>query len=108
MSAIFISYTGRDPEGDAWADRLVGWFKEWGYGYFRDKDPIGQQIRRGGPNAPPFTVVGVVGTINTTTCDPLAASKAMSLSSSACRCACDNVPEVSITWLVSAGTASRS
>lgn len=32
--------------------------------YFRDKDPIGQQIRRGGPNAPPFTVVGVVGTIN--------------------------------------------
>jgi hypothetical protein len=22
MGAIFISYTGRDPEGDAWADRL--------------------------------------------------------------------------------------
>ena len=38
MSAIFISYTGRDPEGDAWADRLVGWFQEWKYGYFRDKD----------------------------------------------------------------------
>jgi formylglycine-generating enzyme required for sulfatase activity len=38
MSAIFISYTGRDPEGDAWADRLVGWFQEWNYGYFRDKD----------------------------------------------------------------------
>lgn len=38
MSAIFISYTGRDPEGDAWADRLAGWFEEWQYGYFRDKD----------------------------------------------------------------------
>jgi len=38
MGAIFISYTGRDPEGDAWADRLVGWFQEWNYGYFRDKD----------------------------------------------------------------------
>lgn len=38
MSAIFISYTGRDPEGDAWADRLTEWFKQWGYGYFRDKD----------------------------------------------------------------------
>ncbi|HUU34022.1 MAG TPA: ABC transporter permease, partial [Vicinamibacterales bacterium] len=33
--------------------------------YFRDKDPIGQQIRRGGgPDAPTFTVVGVVGTIS--------------------------------------------
>jgi hypothetical protein len=32
MGAIFISYTGRDPEGDAWADRLVGWFQEWNYG----------------------------------------------------------------------------
>jgi hypothetical protein len=38
MSAIFISYTGRDPEGDAWADRLEEWFQEWKYGYFRDKD----------------------------------------------------------------------
>ena len=38
MGAIFISYTGRDLEGDAWADRLAGWFQEWGYGYFRDKD----------------------------------------------------------------------
>lgn len=38
MSAIFISYTGRDPEGDAWADRLVEWFEEWNYGFFRDKD----------------------------------------------------------------------
>ena len=37
MSAIFISYTGRDPEGDAWADQLVEWFSEWEYGYFRDK-----------------------------------------------------------------------
>ncbi len=33
--------------------------------YFRDKDPIGQQIRRGGgPDATAFTIVGVVGTIN--------------------------------------------
>jgi hypothetical protein len=38
MGAIFISYTGRDPEGDAWADRLAGWFQEWNYDYFRDKD----------------------------------------------------------------------
>jgi formylglycine-generating enzyme required for sulfatase activity len=38
MGGIFISYTGRDPEGDAWADRLVGWFQEWNYGYFSDKD----------------------------------------------------------------------
>jgi formylglycine-generating enzyme required for sulfatase activity len=38
MSAIFISYTGRDPEGEAWADRLVEWCGEWRYGYFRDKD----------------------------------------------------------------------
>jgi len=38
MSAIFISYTGRDPEGDAWADRLAEWFREWGYGFFRDQD----------------------------------------------------------------------
>ena len=37
MSAIFISYTGRDTEGDAWADRLEQWFGEWGYGFFRDK-----------------------------------------------------------------------
>ena len=32
--------------------------------YFQGKDPLGQQIRRGGPTSPPFTVVGVVGTIN--------------------------------------------
>ena len=38
MSAIFISYTGRDPEGDAWADLLAAWCNEWNYGYFRDKD----------------------------------------------------------------------
>jgi hypothetical protein len=38
VSAIFISYTGRDPEGNDWADRLTGWFQEWKYGYFRDKD----------------------------------------------------------------------
>ncbi|MEB3266278.1 MAG: SUMF1/EgtB/PvdO family nonheme iron enzyme [Cyanobacteriota bacterium] len=38
MGAIFISYTGRDPEGDAWADRLVAWCQEWNYGCFRDRD----------------------------------------------------------------------
>jgi putative ABC transport system permease protein len=32
--------------------------------YFKDKSPIGQQIRRGGPTSPPFTIVGVAGTIN--------------------------------------------
>jgi putative ABC transport system permease protein len=32
--------------------------------YFSKRSPLGQQIRRGGPNAPPFTIVGVVGTIN--------------------------------------------
>jgi len=32
--------------------------------YFRDKSPLGQQIRRGGPDSPAFTIVGVVGTIN--------------------------------------------
>jgi len=37
MSAIFISYTGRDPEGEAWADRLEEWCGEWRYGFFRDK-----------------------------------------------------------------------
>jgi predicted permease len=30
----------------------------------RKLSPIGQQIRRGGPDSPPFTIVGVVGTIN--------------------------------------------
>ena len=38
MGAIFISYTGRDPEGDAWADRLVAWCQEWNYGCFCDRD----------------------------------------------------------------------
>jgi len=32
--------------------------------YFSDRDPIGQQIRRGGPDSPAFTIVGVVGTVN--------------------------------------------
>ena len=32
--------------------------------YFKDKSPIGQQIRRGGPTSPAFTIVGVAGTIN--------------------------------------------
>jgi predicted permease len=32
--------------------------------YFPGRDPVGQQIRRGGPTSPPITIVGVVGTIN--------------------------------------------
>jgi predicted permease len=32
--------------------------------YFPKGDAVGQQIRRGGPTTPPFTIVGVVGTIN--------------------------------------------
>jgi predicted permease len=32
--------------------------------YFANKNPIGQQIRRGGPTSPAFTIVGVAGTIN--------------------------------------------
>jgi predicted permease len=32
--------------------------------YFANRSPLGQQIRRGGPQAPPLTIVGVVGTIN--------------------------------------------
>lgn len=32
--------------------------------YFKGRDPLGQQIRRGGPASPPITIVGVVGTIN--------------------------------------------
>jgi predicted permease len=32
--------------------------------YFKEKSPIGQQIRRGGPTSPAFTIVGVAGTIN--------------------------------------------
>jgi putative ABC transport system permease protein len=32
--------------------------------YFKNKSPIGQQIQRGGPTSPPFTIVGVAGTIN--------------------------------------------
>ncbi len=32
--------------------------------YFADRDPIGQQIQRGGPTSPAFTIVGVVGTIS--------------------------------------------
>jgi putative ABC transport system permease protein len=32
--------------------------------YFADKSPIGQQIQRGGPTSPTFTIVGVAGTIN--------------------------------------------
>ena len=32
--------------------------------YFADRSPIGQQIRRGGPASPAYTIVGVVGTIN--------------------------------------------
>ena len=32
--------------------------------YFANRSAIGQQIRRGGPDNPPFTIVGVAGTIN--------------------------------------------
>jgi len=32
--------------------------------YFPGRSAIGQQVRRGGPASPPFTIVGVVGTIN--------------------------------------------
>ena len=32
--------------------------------YFKGRDPIGQQIQRGGSQSPPITIVGVVGTIN--------------------------------------------
>ncbi len=38
MSAIFISYTGRDPEGHAWAVRLSEWFREWEYVFFCGQD----------------------------------------------------------------------
>lgn len=33
--------------------------------YFQGRSPLGRQIRRGGPDSPPITIVGVVGTINT-------------------------------------------
>jgi predicted permease len=32
--------------------------------YFANRSALGQQIRRGGAQSPPFTIVGVVGTIN--------------------------------------------
>lgn len=32
--------------------------------YFKDRDPVGQQIQRGGPASPKLTIIGVVGTIN--------------------------------------------
>jgi predicted permease len=32
--------------------------------YFPTRSPLGQQIQRGGPTSPKFTIVGVVGTIN--------------------------------------------
>jgi putative ABC transport system permease protein len=32
--------------------------------YFSDRNPLGQEIQRGGPNSPKITIVGVVGTIN--------------------------------------------
>jgi len=32
--------------------------------YFSERNPIGQQIRNGGPTSKPLTIVGVVGTIN--------------------------------------------
>lgn len=39
MSAIFISYTGRDDEGKAVAEHVAEWLREWGYkSFFRDKE----------------------------------------------------------------------
>jgi predicted permease len=32
--------------------------------YFSQRGALGQQLRRGGPNSPPLTIIGVVGTIN--------------------------------------------
>jgi predicted permease len=32
--------------------------------YFADRNPLGQQLQRGGANSPKLTIVGVVGTIN--------------------------------------------
>ncbi|MGB2715218.1 MAG: ABC transporter permease [Vicinamibacterales bacterium] len=32
--------------------------------YFSKRSALGQQLRRGGPNSPPLTIIGVVGTIN--------------------------------------------
>lgn len=32
--------------------------------YFANGDPVGRHVRRGGPDAPPFTIIGVVGTVN--------------------------------------------
>jgi putative ABC transport system permease protein len=32
--------------------------------YFANRSALGQQIRRGGPDSAPFTIIGVVGTIN--------------------------------------------
>jgi predicted permease len=32
--------------------------------YFPDRSPLGQQFQRGGPSSPKYTIVGVVGTIN--------------------------------------------
>jgi predicted permease len=32
--------------------------------YFANRSPLGQQIQRGGPTSPKFTIVGVAGTIN--------------------------------------------
>jgi putative ABC transport system permease protein len=32
--------------------------------YFSDRNPVGQQITRGAPSSTPYTIVGVVGTIN--------------------------------------------
>jgi predicted permease len=32
--------------------------------YFANRSALGQQIRRGGPDSPPLTIVGVAGTIN--------------------------------------------
>lgn len=41
MSAIFISYTGRDDDGKPIAEQVAVWLREWGYeSFFRDQELI--------------------------------------------------------------------
>lgn len=52
MSAIFISYTGRDDDGKSVAEQVAVWLREWGYeSFFRDKEleegvPAGRDWRQ--------------------------------------------------------------
>jgi hypothetical protein len=41
VSAIFISYTGRDDDGKPIAEQVAVWLREWGYeSFFRDQELI--------------------------------------------------------------------